>query len=68
MDLCDVNQAARERAVARVNKAKGYQPKEYTDMRQMFDSKDIDAVSTRPRITGTPWLLCGQYRPARMCM
>ena len=43
--LCDVNQAARERAVARVKKAKGYQPKEYTDMRQMFDSKDIDAVS-----------------------
>ena len=43
--LCDVNQAARERAVARVNKAKGYQPKEYSDMRQMFDSKDIDAVS-----------------------
>ena len=28
--LCDVNQAARERAVARVNKAKGYQPKEFT--------------------------------------
>src|SRR6478672_2427829 len=43
--LCDVNQAARERAVARVNKAKGYQPKEYADMRQMFESKDIDAVS-----------------------
>ena len=43
--LCDVNQAARERAVARVNKAKGYQPKDYSDMRQMFESKDIDSVS-----------------------
>src|SRR5438046_3972743 len=43
--LCDVNQSARERAVATVKKAKGYQPKEYPDMRALFDSKDIDAVS-----------------------
>ena len=43
--LCDVNQAARERAVARVEKAKGYKSKEYADMRTMFESKDIDAVS-----------------------
>jgi predicted dehydrogenase len=43
--LCDVNQAARERAVATVKKTKGYESKEYADMRAMFDSKDIDAVS-----------------------
>src|SRR5215472_10391244 len=43
--LCDVNQSARERAVATVKKSKGYQPKEYSDMRALFDSKDIDAVS-----------------------
>ncbi len=43
--LCDVNQAARERAVATVKKTKGYDSKEYADMRAMFDSKDIDAVS-----------------------
>jgi predicted dehydrogenase len=43
--LCDVNQAARERAVATVKKMKGYEAKEYADMRAMFDSKDIDAVS-----------------------
>src|SRR5215472_8721886 len=43
--LCDVNQSARERAVATVKKSKGYQPKEYPDMRALFDSKDIDAVS-----------------------
>src|SRR2546428_2902096 len=43
--LCDVNQSARERAVATVKKSKGYQPKEYGDMRKMFESKDIDAVS-----------------------
>jgi predicted dehydrogenase len=43
--VCDVNQAARERAVAEVRKRKGYDPKEYTDMRRMFESKDVDAVS-----------------------
>jgi predicted dehydrogenase len=43
--LCDVNQAARERAVALVRKTKGYDPKEYPDMRAMFESKDVDAVS-----------------------
>jgi predicted dehydrogenase len=43
--LCDVNQAARERAIARVSKMKDHQPKEFADMRTMFESKDIDAVS-----------------------
>jgi predicted dehydrogenase len=43
--LCDVNQEARERAVARIQKAKNYVPKDYGDMRAMFDSKDVDAVS-----------------------
>ena len=43
--VCDVNQAARERAVGRVRKTKGYAPKDYNDMRAMFESKDVDAVS-----------------------
>jgi predicted dehydrogenase len=43
--VVDVNQAARERAVARISKAKGYAPKDYSDMRSMFESKDVDAVS-----------------------
>ena len=43
--VCDVNQAARERAAALVKSLKGAPPKEYEDMRAMFDSKDIDAVS-----------------------
>lgn len=43
--VCDVNQAARERAVALIQKSKGYQAKEFPDMRAMFESKDIDAVS-----------------------
>ena len=43
--VCDVNQTARERAVARIQKAKGYSPKDYDEMRAMFESKDIDAVS-----------------------
>ena len=43
--ICDVNQAARERAAALVKKLKGTTPKDYDDMRSMFESKDIDAVS-----------------------
>jgi predicted dehydrogenase len=43
--VCDVNQAARERAVARITKAGGAVPKDYEDMRTMFASKDVDAVS-----------------------
>jgi len=43
--VCDVNQAARERAVARINKAKGYNPSQFDDMRKLFESKEIDAVS-----------------------
>lgn len=43
--LCDVNQAARERAQARLMKANAAKAKEYADMREMFADKDIDAVS-----------------------
>jgi predicted dehydrogenase len=43
--VCDVNQTARERAVSKVHKAKGYSPQDYNDMRKMFESKDIDLVS-----------------------
>jgi predicted dehydrogenase len=43
--VCDVNQAARERAVALIKKTKGYDSKEYPDMRAMFESKDVDSVS-----------------------
>jgi len=43
--VCDVNQAARERAVTRINKDKGYKPTEFEDMRRMFESKEVEAVS-----------------------
>ena len=43
--VCDVNQAARERAVALVKKLKGNTPNEFDDMRKMFASKEVDAVS-----------------------
>ena len=43
--ICDVNQAGRERGVAQVQKLKNYQPKQFSDMRAMFESKEIDAVS-----------------------
>jgi predicted dehydrogenase len=43
--ICDVNQAARERAVALVKKLQSATPKEFDDMRKMFESKDVDAVS-----------------------
>jgi predicted dehydrogenase len=43
--VCDVHQSARERAVALVKKLRGHEPKEYPEMRAMFESKDIDGVS-----------------------
>jgi len=43
--ICDVNQAARERGVAQVNKLKGITPAEFDDMRRMFESKEVEAVS-----------------------
>ena len=43
--VCDVNQAGRERGVAQIQKLKNYAPKQFEDMRTMFESKDIDAVS-----------------------
>jgi predicted dehydrogenase len=43
--LCDVNQAARERAQASLKKAGGIKAKEYNDMREMFADKEVDAVS-----------------------
>jgi hypothetical protein len=43
--VCDVNQSARERGAALVRKLSNYGPAEHTDMRAVFDSKEIDAVS-----------------------
>ena len=43
--VCDVNQAGRERGGAQVQKLQGFAPKQFDDMRTMFESKDIDAVS-----------------------
>ena len=43
--ICDAQQAARERASAKIEKAHGYKPTEYSDMRKLFESKDVDAVS-----------------------
>jgi predicted dehydrogenase len=43
--FCDVNQAARERAQARLAKSGGTKALEFSDMREMFAHKDIDAVS-----------------------
>ena len=43
--ICDVNQAAREKANARILREKGYSSKEFNDMRDLFASKDVDAVS-----------------------
>jgi predicted dehydrogenase len=43
--LCDVNQAALEKAQARVLKATQETPKGFDDMRKVFEDKSIDAVS-----------------------
>jgi predicted dehydrogenase len=43
--LCDVNQAARERAQTRLTATGALKAKEYADMREMFADQNIDAVS-----------------------
>jgi len=43
--VCDVNQAARERAMGQVAKLAGGKPRDYSDMRELFQNKEIDAVS-----------------------
>lgn len=43
--ICDVKQAARERAQAQIQKLGGSPVKEFIDMRELFASNDVDAVS-----------------------
>lgn len=43
--VCDVNQAARERAQAKLQSATSTKAKEYADMRDLFADKNVDAVS-----------------------
>ena len=43
--VCDVNQAARERAQSLVEKAGQPKPKEYDNMKRVFEDKSVDAVS-----------------------
>jgi predicted dehydrogenase len=43
--LCDVNQAALERAQTRVHRDTSETPKGYKDMREAFADKNVDAVS-----------------------
>src|SRR5579885_2609625 len=43
--LCDVNQAARERAQARLASRNVEKAKEFEDMRQMFADPKVEAVS-----------------------
>lgn len=43
--ICDVNQAARERGQALVKKLQGHTPKAYVDQRELYEDKEILAVS-----------------------
>ena len=43
--ICDVNQAQTERAAQIVGKLQGSQPHVHQDLRNLFDDKDVDAVS-----------------------
>jgi len=43
--ICDINQAARERAQARLKTNNVEPAKEFEDLRQLFASKDVEAVS-----------------------
>ena len=42
--VCDVNTAATERAVQTYYKAKNTKPKEYQDLRKLYEDRDVDAV------------------------
>ncbi|MCW5963114.1 MAG: Gfo/Idh/MocA family oxidoreductase [Bryobacterales bacterium] len=44
--ICDVNQAARERAQTMLQRSSSEKAKEYADMREVFADASIDAVST----------------------
>lgn len=43
--VCDVDQAAQERAVAVVEKMQGFKPKVFSDMRRLFEDRGLDAVT-----------------------
>lgn len=42
--VCDVNQAAQERAVARIERTQGSKPAVYRDFRSLLEDKQVDAV------------------------
>ena len=43
--ICDVNQEARERASAIVRKLQGHSPREYSDLRELYEDNEVQAVS-----------------------
>ncbi len=43
--VCDVNQKARGRAAAIVRQEQGHAPREYADMRKLFEDQEVQAVS-----------------------
>src|SRR5262245_35801175 len=43
--ICDIDQAQRERAIQLTEQTQGSKPKDYGDLRRVFEDKDIDAVS-----------------------
>ena len=66
--LCDVNQAALERAQAKVAKKTGEAtPKGYGDMKDVFADKKSTPCRCRCRTTGTRWRRSGPARRARTC-
>ena len=50
--ICDVNQEARERASAIVRREQGYAPREYSDMRKLFEDTEVHAI---PVATPNQW-------------
>ncbi len=43
--ICDVDKRHLDRAVAEVEKARGYRPKAFADFRRLLDEREIDAVA-----------------------
>ena len=66
--LCDVDQAALERAQATLLKNTGGKAKEFTDMRAALPNPASKPFQLQRPITGTRWQRSGPCRAAKMCM
>ncbi len=66
--LCDPDQKVLDARLSEFEKKYGYRPEGETDLRKVYDRKDVDVVSVATPTTGTPSRRSGPVRPARTSM